>query len=119
MQKARNAVASFNTLAARQKTIGSDATWVQFSAGRPGIVPAGTDQSTKDLRVYENVMAIAESGGKHVQVLVGTLVQVGDAWRVIDCPSRWSKGRSKRRPAVLPGIDGRGPRRRCRDRWSA
>ena len=44
------------------------ATWVQFSANRPGVVPAGTDESTKDLRVYENVDGdcgrAAESTGK-------------------------------------------------------
>ena len=38
------------------------------------------------MRVYENVVAIVESGGKHGQVQIGTLVQVGDAWRVIDLP---------------------------------
>ena len=73
-------------MSARQKSITPDTTWVQFSANRPGIVPAGTDQSTRDLRVYENVVAIVESGGKHGQLQIGTLVQVGDVWRVIDMP---------------------------------
>ena len=88
-------------MAARQKTIGHDAVWTQFSAGRPGVVPAGTNQSTKDLRVYENVVAIAESGGKHVQVLVGTLVQVGDAWRVIDLPQPMVEGQAAASPSGL------------------
>jgi hypothetical protein len=98
-QKARHAVTTFSTMAARQTTIGRDAVWTQFSAGRPGVVPAGTDQSTKDLRVYENVMAIADSGGKHVQVLVGTLVQVGDAWRVIDLPQPMVDGQADATPS--------------------
>ena len=54
---------------------------VQFSGNKPGVVPAGTDGSTKDLRVYENVVAIVETAGKHGQVQIGTLVQVGDCWR--------------------------------------
>ena len=78
----------------RQKAVGADAVWMQFSASRPGVVPAGTDGSTKDLRVYENVVAIAESGGKHVQVQIGTLVQVGDAWRVIDMPQPVGDGQA-------------------------
>jgi thiol-disulfide isomerase/thioredoxin len=85
-EKTRNAIAGFRTMSARQKAIARDAAWVQFSANRPGIVPAGTDGSAKDLRVYENVMAIVESGGKSAQVQIGTLVQVGDLWRVIDAP---------------------------------
>ena len=84
MEKISKAVAGFKAMAAKQKNIGNDAVWVQFSANRPGIVPAGTDQSTKDLKVYENVDAFVESGGKHEQVQIGTLVQVGDAWRLID-----------------------------------
>lgn len=84
--KVSKAATDFQAMSARQKTITPDTTWVQFSANRPGIVPAGTDQSTKDVRVYENVVAIVEGGGKHGQLQIGTLVQVGDVWRVIDMP---------------------------------
>jgi thiol-disulfide isomerase/thioredoxin len=84
--KIAKAAADFQTMVARQRTIAPDATWVQFNANRPGIVPAGTDHSAKDLRVYENAVAIVESAGKHSQVQIGTLVQVGDAWRVVDVP---------------------------------
>jgi thiol-disulfide isomerase/thioredoxin len=84
--KLAKAATEFRTTSTRQKLILPDTTWVQFSANRPGIVPAGTDQSTKDLRVYENVVAIVENSGKHGQLSIGTLVQVGDVWRVIDIP---------------------------------
>ena len=93
-QKVGRAAAEFSTMAARQTAITPDTTWLQFSATRPGIVPAGTDQSTKDMRVYENVVAIVESGGKHGQVQIGTLVQVGDAWRVIDMPQPMIDGQA-------------------------
>ena len=85
-EKTQKAIAGFKAMSVRQKAVGPDAVWVQLSASRPGVVPAGTDGSTKDLRVYENAVAIVESGGKHGQVQIGTLVQVGDAWRVIDLP---------------------------------
>jgi len=80
------AVASGLRNLGRQKTVEPDAKWVQFSATQPGIVPAGTDGSTKDLEVYENVAAIVETGGKHDQVQIGTLVRVDNAWRMIDLP---------------------------------
>ncbi len=77
----------FRTLAGRQKAVTAATEWVQFSGNRPGIVPAGTDGSTKDLHVYENVVAIVRTDDEHGQVQIGTLVEVGDAWRVIDVPN--------------------------------
>jgi thiol-disulfide isomerase/thioredoxin len=76
----------FRQLAAQQKTVGPDTKWVQFSGSQPGLVPAGTRGCTKDLRVYENVVAIVEAGGNHGQLQIGTLVEVGPVWKVIDLP---------------------------------
>ena len=93
-EKVGKALDEFKAMTARQKTVTRDAAWVQFSASRPGVVPAGTDESTKDLRVYENVTAILETSGKHAQVQIGTLVQVGDVWRVIEMPQPTSDGQA-------------------------
>ena len=76
----------FQQLASQQKTVTTSTRWVQFSGGRPGIVPAGTDGSTKNLRVYENVVAIVQTGDQHGQVMVGTMIEVGGVWRLIDLP---------------------------------
>lgn len=62
-------------------------TWLHFSATQPGIVPAGTEGSTQDLQVYENVVAMIETEGKQSFVQVGTLIRAGEAWRMIDAPS--------------------------------
>lgn len=72
--------------ALERKPLAAETRWVQFTGNRPGVVPAGTDGGTKDVVVYENVMAIVESGGTHGQVQIGTLVRVGDVWRAIDVP---------------------------------
>ena len=63
-EKINKAVAAFKAMVSQQKAITPNSVWVQFNAGRPGVVPAGTDDSTKDLRVYENAMAIIETAGK-------------------------------------------------------
>ena len=63
-----------------------------MAALRPGTVPAGTDGSTKDLVVYENAVAVAESGGKHMQLQLGTLVRVGDTWRLTSAPQLEGEG---------------------------
>jgi thiol-disulfide isomerase/thioredoxin len=85
-EKIAGLTAGFRTLAGRQKEVTGTTKWVQFSGSRPGVVPAGTDGSSKDLRVYENVVAIVQTGEVHGQVYVGTLVNVGDVWRIIDLP---------------------------------
>ncbi len=78
--------AEFKALAAQQKAVTSESKWLQFSATMPGIVPAGTDGLKRDLRVYENVAAIVQTGDTHGQVQIGTLVQIGNVWRLIDVP---------------------------------
>ena len=107
--KIAKAASDFRALADRQKTITPESKWVQFSGSRPGVVPAGTDDSTRDIEVYENVVAIVQTGDKHTQVQIGTLIRVGNTWKTIDPPVD-----QRRRPAgggrdglLLPGGAGR------------
>lgn len=86
-EKIDQAVSAFKSQARKQKGLSAKSTWLQFGGMRPSLVPAGTDDSTKDLLVYENVISMVETDGKPSQVLLGTLVQVGDNWRLIDSPS--------------------------------
>jgi hypothetical protein len=65
----------------------TSAKWINFSGTRPGVVPAGTDGTTKDLLVYENVAAMMEVDGKTSQVQIGTMLRIGDTWRLIDVPT--------------------------------
>ncbi len=85
-ERVANAGTKFSTVARRQSIVSSDSRWLHFGASRPGIVPAGTDGSMKDVMVYENVIAVVESAGKHSQLHIGTLVQVDRKWRLVDLP---------------------------------
>ncbi len=84
--KLASAFAGFASLASRQKIVSANSQWINFGGSKPGVLPAGTDGSTKDVTVYDNVAAVIETGDKHGQVVIGTLVRVGDNWRVIDLP---------------------------------
>ena len=84
--KARLAAREFPSLSKSQQTIGSDAKWLQFAAPAPGLVPTGTSGSTKDVLVYENVVAMYEEDGQGGQLMVGTLVKVEDRWRMVTLP---------------------------------
>ncbi|MCA9267132.1 MAG: redoxin family protein, partial [Planctomycetales bacterium] len=72
--------------AREQKVVSKNTTWIHFGATQPGVVPEGTDGCRKDILVYENVVAVIETDGKHGQAPIGTLIKSGDAWRAIDLP---------------------------------
>jgi thiol-disulfide isomerase/thioredoxin len=85
--KLASAAERFTEVARKQTIVGKAAEWVSFGASRPGIVTAGNDGSTKDLVVYDNVTAIVQNGpDKTSQLIIGSLVRVGDRWRLIDLP---------------------------------
>jgi thiol-disulfide isomerase/thioredoxin len=81
------AARQFAIMMGRQKTVTAKTAWVHFAANKPALVPAGTEGSKSDLVVYENVMAMIETDGKSDQMPVGTIVKVGDLWRLIDVPA--------------------------------
>ena len=64
-----------------------NAEWVQFSGGQPGIVPADRDRNPSDVIAYEYVSAILRDGETHKQIILGTIVKVGENnWRLIGVP---------------------------------
>ena len=88
--KAESAAANFAQRAAAQRLVTPQSEWIHFGGSRPGVIPAGTEGSTKDLTVYDNVTAVVETSGgaekKHTQVIIGSLVRLGDGWRLIELP---------------------------------
>ena len=76
---------AFKKLLAEQKALNKQTTWQRFDALRPGLFPAEGD-GTSDVKVYENVLAVTKTGSAQHLLQVGTLVSVGEGWRVIDAP---------------------------------
>jgi peroxiredoxin len=85
-KKVAAATKAFESLSRSQKSINAQTKWVDFGATQPGVVPAGTQGATKDLLVYENVVAMIDTAGKYEQINLGTVVNVGRCWRLIDAP---------------------------------
>jgi thiol-disulfide isomerase/thioredoxin len=92
LQLVRDAKKAFPDWSAGQNAISKQSKWTNFGADKPGIVPAGTAGSKQDIVVYENVVALTEEAGKPKQLLVGTMIQVGPVWRLIDLPKALSDG---------------------------
>ncbi len=86
LQRVADAKQQFQAWAGGQNVVSSSSKWTNFGADKPGIVPAGTDGSEKDVVVYENAVALLENAGEAKQLLVGTMIQVGSCWRLVDLP---------------------------------
>lgn len=85
-EKIQQAAKDFDADIRKQKVVTNTTKWLHFGGTRPGVVPEGTNGSTKDVSVYENVVAVVDTDGRHGQVLVGTIIKVGDGWRIVDVP---------------------------------
>ncbi|MEM6691165.1 MAG: redoxin family protein [Planctomycetota bacterium] len=70
-----------------QKKLTAESRFAQFAAAAPGLVPAGTDGSTRDILVYENAVAMFDDEAGGGQIMVGTIIETGDGWRLIELPS--------------------------------
>lgn len=77
---------TFAELAAEGKIV-ADAEFSDFGGLRPGAVPAGTNGLAHDLLVYEDAWAMVRSGKDHLQLRLGTMVNVGGGWKLIDGPT--------------------------------
>lgn len=69
-----------------EKQLEANCQFTDFGGIKPGIVPAGTRGSTKDLLVYENVWAMLRNGEQHQQLQLGTMVNFNGAWKLVDGP---------------------------------
>jgi thiol-disulfide isomerase/thioredoxin len=85
-EKLQSAPENFRTTATKQKLLGPKTAWLQMGGSKPGLVPAGADGGKEDLLVYENVISMVETEGKPAQVQIGTLIQFGQGWRLVDAP---------------------------------
>ena len=78
------------TNAANAIALANNTEWYQLNAMLPGIVPQGDQGNKKDLLVYENATATIGEEGNVKQIVVGTLVQIGNNnWRVLDLPKNY------------------------------
>lgn len=85
-KKLESASSGFAELVKKQKLVGEKTVWTNFGATQPGVLAAELDGSSQDVVAYENVAAVVETDGKHGQMPIGTIVQAGQAWRLIDLP---------------------------------
>ena len=110
-QQVQAASEGFAAYAKEQTSVRSGTRWVDFSAPTPGVV-ASANAASEGIVVYENVIAMTETDGKHDELQAGTLVSIDQRWRLIGLPSATSAGFFFRvadpRPTALAGGEGEG-----------
>ena len=90
--------------ALQEVRLSANAQFGQFFPPRPATIPSGTNGSTKDLTFYSNpVMQVNEGDG--VYLLLGSMVKMGDVWKVVEAPAPYESGRL---PSISPGSSGDG-----------
>jgi TolA-binding protein len=83
----RTASERFGKLAAEQKLVTGESRYIDFGSARPATIPTGTAGSISDVTVCDNATALIQTGSKHEQVSLGTLVNVGETWKLVDLPA--------------------------------
>jgi len=84
-KRVQEATETFESLLAK-KQLEANCQFSDFGGIKPGVVPAGTRGSTKDLLVYENVWAMVLNGTQHQQLQLGTMINFNGAWKLADGP---------------------------------
>ena len=74
--------------------ISNNAQWEHFYASRPSTIPAGTNGSANDMTVYYDPVTGISDGETPVYIQLGSLVKIGDVWKVIKAPTPYGSGES-------------------------
>lgn len=82
LKKANN---EFSRFVLGQKSIKVESKWVYAGNGQPAMAPKGSHGNGKDLVVYNRGSGFFDTGDVQ-QLALGTLVKIGDAWRMIELP---------------------------------
>ena len=100
-EQLESAQKTFQTFVSDQSIITPTSEWSYFGGTRPSLIPQGTEGSDKDIIFYDNVIAVVEDQGQHRQLAIGTLIQVGQGWRVVSSPETLVSGQAMQQRSLF------------------
>lgn len=83
----QQAAAEFDAFASEQSAITKESQFVHFGSSRPCLVPAGANGNQLDLIFHDHAAAVFQTGDRFDQLAIGTLVKIGDAYRLLEKPA--------------------------------
>ena len=97
LKKART---GFGEMVRGQKAINENSKWINSGNGRPSLAPAG-GMLTKDIICHDHASSVFQSGSDTDTLAIGTLVQIGDVWRLMELPQVVPRGKPIENGGVL------------------
>ncbi len=89
----KNARANFAKFCRSQKEIGPSTKWVHAGNGQPSMSPEGANSNRTNIVVYDHATGVFQSRD-YGQIALGSIVQVGSVWRMIELPEIVSEGKA-------------------------
>ena len=68
------------------KSINAKTQWLRFDSEMPRLINTDEGKASKDLTIYQNVMAIVDNDGKRGFVSLGEMLLVGSTWKLTALP---------------------------------
>ena len=90
----REAAAKFDEFAAAQKQISQKSEFVHFGSSRQGTIPQLTDGIEQDQIIYDHASAVFQTDKEFGQLALGTIIKLGDSWRVLELPAVIESGKA-------------------------
>jgi len=97
LEKARK---GFANMVRSQKTIDEKAKWINSGNGQPSLAAAGRGLS-KDLLCHDHASSVFQSAAGTDTLALGTLVRIGDTWRLMELPQVVPRGKPIENGGVL------------------
>ena len=77
---------NFLAMSRAEKRVNSKSNSFYAGNGQPSMLAAGEFSNKRDLLVYDSAGGFFETNGKPIQLSIGSIVKVGEAWRMFELP---------------------------------
>ncbi len=93
-ERLTKAVSEFPNFVAKQDLVTAKTQWIQFGGIQPTTVAESTRGVNQPITIYDYVAAVIATGDKPAQIALGTLIKVGDTWRLFELPQAVAEGQA-------------------------
>ena len=97
-QKAKS---GFSKAASSSLRLPRGAEWVQWGNGRPSMCAAGTEGNANDVICFDHASGVFKAGKDFGQIAIGSILKVGNVWRLVELPELVSEGEPINNGGVL------------------
>lgn len=84
-QRLTKAQSGFANMVRSQKAIDASSQWINSGNGQPSMVPA-SEEVANDMIVHDHASSVFQSKAGTSTLALGTLVKIGDVWRLMELP---------------------------------